>query len=223
MTKVLISSVVLLLFLFSSASVFAEELRVMPVGDSLTVGVGGGYRYYLKDKLQKSNIKIKYVGEVNVRNSNKAHTAYVGKRVSYIRRVLPSAIIKHRPDLILLMIGTNDVASGISPRKYAKELLSLLEEVWELDPDIKVFLSELPKLKNQNHLVRHFNKNIRGIVEILRERKYPIFLVQGANEIPKSYFVDGVHLSRVGYRKLALYWYETITSNKHLYSCIFLN
>ena len=101
--------------------------RIMPLGDSITAGYGanvGGYRAELAVRLRAAGYSFSYVGSQNTYNPNGAtglnHEAHSGWTTPELTAIVNGAFSKNdtsanliistsNPDVILLMIGTNDM------------------------------------------------------------------------------------------------------------------
>jgi len=97
-------------------------LNIMPMGDSITFGfpVNGGYRKRLLENLAAGGYQVQMVGGVrnNPHTMNEPyHEGWPGQRVEYLRNVVAErALPIYQPDLILLMIGTNNPLGLARPR-----------------------------------------------------------------------------------------------------------
>ncbi len=114
-----------------------QKIRIMPLGDSITRGKGGGsWRHHLRNLLEAEGIRIQYVGSSpHAPNScepwsdhylalqqaleyNVAHEGWGGLKIHELTRLvghesypdftIEELLEKNPADLILLMIGTND-------------------------------------------------------------------------------------------------------------------
>jgi hypothetical protein len=103
---------------------------ILPVGDSITAGsqssTGGGYRLPLF-QLATTNMKsLTFVGAnasgpatVDGVSFPRANSGYSGYEIDSVNgrqgisQFFPAQIAKYKPNIILLMIGTNDVASAV--------------------------------------------------------------------------------------------------------------
>ncbi len=153
----------------------ADEIRVMPLGDSITFGMAdeGGYRKYLSYFLKQNGYdNIDLVGP---EGSNSASFTYNGQQVTYddnhagysgytitdlpggwfgqLNGILETMqkgdyIKKYSPDVILLQIGTNDVSNGHLDGSEER-LHTLLDYLLENMPQGgTVFMTTIPDLGN---------------------------------------------------------------------------
>lgn len=119
------------------------------------------------------------------------------------------------PDIVLLMIGTNDVIAGSTARSQAPAWLSHLIDllVGEL-PDARILVSTIPPLASpytttdNNNFVVPFNDSLR---EIVLGKGGNVQLVDAYAALTTADMsADGLHLTAAGYDKLAEVWYDAI-------------
>jgi lysophospholipase L1-like esterase len=87
---------------------------IMPLGDSITLGVNGGYRNNLYTGLQQNNCGVGYVGTLfdpNTLVADKVHEGHIGFAIGDIAGSVNAWLASTQPNVILLMIGTNDTAA----------------------------------------------------------------------------------------------------------------
>lgn len=157
-----------LLFALTLASVAAADdpplIKVMPLGDSLTAGYpfapGLSYRKTLRDDLALAGFQIDYVGEYDQNPAQPlldlAHQGRVGATIEQIADGAAWQVFK--PDLILLMAGTNDFRlvnaytafSRLAGLAAADELGALVEKINDdyrsQGLSVDVFVSSIPPM-----------------------------------------------------------------------------
>ncbi len=89
----------------------------MPLGDSLTAGgynigkvwqIDGGYREHLWRYLQPKDIE--FVGSrTNGNFASPFHEGYSGWKIHEVGAIAADAVVNYRPDIVLLMLGSNDL------------------------------------------------------------------------------------------------------------------
>lgn len=97
------------------------QLRILPLGASITVGFRSsdynGYRQHLADRLSGSNVQ--YVGTIRAGtmkdNWNEGHSGYTIAQVQNS----DAEALSERPNVILLHVGTNDLAYDDSKYPFA--------------------------------------------------------------------------------------------------------
>ena len=137
----------------------ATPLRVLPLGDSITLGIVsaprdnndttlGGYRDDLFNALLGDDILIDFVGSRTAGPStllDQDHEGTSGIRADMLGMNLPSQIAEFDPDIVLLMAGTNDsrqdpVNSG---QTTPQDLLGIILTVLDQNPEAQIFVSTL--------------------------------------------------------------------------------
>jgi len=125
--------------------------RIMPLGDSITWGDGStdkaGYRVPLFRKALVNKKTMTFVGSENAGPTAvdgtpfpRGHEGFGGYTVdpgdgkSGISPLVPGALAKHKPHIVLLMIGTNDVASRVDLPNLPKRLSALLDTILANSP-----------------------------------------------------------------------------------------
>ena len=131
--------------------------RIMPLGDSITAGYGlsvGGYRRELGDKLVSAGYSFTYVGSQNSYNPNGAtglnHEGHSGWTTPQITAIVTGSfslnstsaqtiISTSNPNVVLLMIGTNDMIGGPSPT-IQSDYTNLLNAIFSQNPSVRVIV-----------------------------------------------------------------------------------
>ena len=104
------------LFVFEvDASPTSSTVKIMPLGDSITLGYPGdeGYRKNLYLDMINSGFNVDFVGsQKNGVGFDNDHEGYVGYQANQIRDNVYGWLVNNPADVVLLHIGTNDVESG---------------------------------------------------------------------------------------------------------------
>jgi acyl-CoA thioesterase-1 len=187
--------------------------RIMPLGDSITDGyeIPGGYRIELWRILKARNFAVDFVGsERNGPDSlpDKDHEGHNGWRIDEIQASVRIWLPKYRPDVVLLLIGTNDMWQRYRVANAPARLGALVDEIHALRPASSILVSTLPPtgLARFNRRVAKYNAAIRQVVRSRAAAGRPISLVDAGGRLTPADLADGVHPSAVGYRKLARAW-----------------
>ena len=105
-------------------------VRIMPLGDSLTSGyrVPGGYRPQLHDGLTASGWSFDFVGSISSPTDmadpdHEGHNTYV---IDELITTTAEMVPLYEPDIVLLLIGTNDVVSQKALSEAPDRLAELL-------------------------------------------------------------------------------------------------
>ena len=121
----------------------------MPLGDSITLGVNGGYRNNLYTGLQRNNCGVSYVGtetDVDTRVSDRHHEGHPGFTIGDIAGSVDAWMTSTRPSIILLMIGTNDTAwwTGENAAQIGARHNALIDQLRTARPQAWIFVASIP-------------------------------------------------------------------------------
>ncbi|QIW95188.1 hypothetical protein AMS68_000706 [Peltaster fructicola] len=189
------------------------DLRILPLGDSITWGAhssdGNGYRNDLQKKFNGN--KAVYIGSEHSGNmTNNQHEGWRGYVIDQIaqraERSLPD-----RPNVILIMAGTNDIGHKVDPAGAPKRLGTLLDQCHSACPDAVIILAQLTPRASLEDEVVTFNAAIPGIVEPRTKAGHKIVIVDMSNSkngLKTSDLADGLHPDDGGYAKMATIWFE---------------
>ncbi|CCT67685.1 uncharacterized protein FFUJ_14670 [Fusarium fujikuroi IMI 58289] len=200
------------------------ELRILPVGDSITVGYlsdrkggdGNGYRGQLKKDL--SGDKVLFAGtESSGTMSDGNYAAWSGKTIQYISdHVDPS--LKQRPNIILLAAGTNDMnpnrgisKEGNDPKGAADRLGKLIDKMVKACPDATILVAMIINTcdEKQSPATKEFQKLVPGVVKSRHDDGKHVLAVDFTN-FKTSDLQDCIHPTNDGYKLMGDYWYSFI-------------
>jgi lysophospholipase L1-like esterase len=136
-----------------------------------------------------------------------------------ISQFFPAQITKYKPNIILLMIGTNDVASGVMD--IPTRLGMLMDTMLGADPALLLVVAQIVPQRRatpdtQNILVQAFNSAIPGLVKARADAGKHVTMVDmysALTAIPNystADFADTLHPNDTGYQVMAETWYSAI-------------
>lgn len=204
-----------------------EPCRISPLGDSITEGMGwnypsgGGYRSKLFSLGLKDGKNFTFVGTrsngpttVDGKPFPQHHEGTSGIKIEDLQKnvvdkgALTGADVK--PHIILLHIGTNNLAGG-NPTTNATRLGSLLDKVITDCPDALIVLAKIIPYNG----AEAFNATLPALVDTRVKAGAHIVLVDQFSEFPTSELSDGIHPNEKGYERMASVWYKAISSYLH--------
>jgi lysophospholipase L1-like esterase len=198
----------------------ATLTRIMPLGDSITDGynIPGGYRIDLEDELSASGIRVDFVGSLHDGPRSLAdqdHEGHIGWRIGQIQSSVDEWLTTYHPDVVLLLIGTNDILHHYRIATAPYRLGTLVDRIHTVRPTTKILLSTLPPIANpvENRRVTTYNAHVIEVVRIRAGTGEPIRLVDGGGALTLSDLADGVHPNATGYSKLADAWRAALTTD----------
>jgi lysophospholipase L1-like esterase len=212
---------------------------IMPFGDSLTQGdhgdntADGGYRPPLFHLALAHGQSITFVGQgsngpdmVDGTAFPKHHDGFPGFSIDGggpfpgITSFAADHIKMYKPQIVTLMIGTNDVASQIDLANAPTRLGHLMDVILEADPNLLLVVAQVSPSKDDmfNTRAATYNAAIPGLVKTRADAGKHIVTVdmwsafmQNAN-YRTEYLNDIVHCKNAGYSKMADVWYAGIGS-----------
>ena len=202
--------------LFSRPIANGVDLRILPLGDSMTYGegssTGNGYRLDLENLLTTGN-NVHYVGSVKSGTmADNANEGYPGYRIDEIGRQAKNSL-PERPNVILLMAGTNDIVQVLDLGDAPSRLGNLIDLVVADCPDAAVLVATLTPLldpvREANRVT--YNAAIPGVVASRANAGKQVMMVDmsgiRANDINTT---DGIHPVDNGYALIAEAWYTAL-------------
>jgi len=182
-------------------------IKYVPVGDSLTIGLGVAvedrWPNILSDHLIREGIDIHLV-------VNPAVSGYTVKDATEVELAVVGEV---KPDLVTVLVGTNDNFRGKEAKKYHQELRDLLNKLQSMMTEPKnIVLITIPDYSVSPALRRYPKEEITSLVgeynEIIweegKERGLAvadIFPVSRTMTSDADYISDGLHPSAQGYIK----------------------
>jgi GDSL-like Lipase/Acylhydrolase family len=206
----------------------ASVITIMPLGDSITVGytgipgadVPGGYRNNLYADLTTAGIPIQFEGSTtqlpsplltaNNETENEGHSGYLieGEPLPGIPGIYPGLyenidtwFSAFQPNIVLLMIGTNDINMDVDLPNAPGRLGALLDKITSDDPDGLIVLSTLLYTEDPtlNPDVAAYNAAMPSVVA----GRSNVVLVDNSNILDLSTdYASTLHPNQQGYNKL---------------------
>lgn len=192
-------------------------IRVMPLGDSITFGIGptinNGYRTALRDRLTEAGLNIDYVGSVRSGDSTDPdNEGHPGWTIEQISAQVDTWIANAQPDVILLQAGTNDMRASATVPTAPAALSTLLDQIETDAPEAQVFVAKVTgagTTANRGMWKRRidsYNARIPAIVSA----EGPHFHLVDQTTVEGIDLTDIVHPNTFGYAKMAWNWYQAL-------------
>ena len=206
--------IALLLLLQVAVVLSIPSLRVMPLGDSLTIGKQvnqtGGYRRPLLNILQSNGYNVTYLG-TKTDEGMLRHDGHEGwsieKMIDSVQEIFDRVNIE--PDVILLTIGGYDVGKLESDLDdFVEQFTKLIDRITMSKPFAHILASTLTP--QSDHNVTMFNQLIKGSVDQQTAAGKRVSLVDMYDAFTVADLVDDVHPSDAGYESMANIWVEKI-------------
>ncbi|MEU1122213.1 ricin-type beta-trefoil lectin domain protein [Streptomyces sp. NPDC005899] len=187
----------------------STPLRVMPLGDSITWGVGSstgnGYRGPLWDELAADGHPLDFVGTSRGGSmsdpDNEGHNGY---KIHQIAALADASLTRYRPNVVTLEIGTNDLNEGYQVSTATARLRSLVDRITAAVPDATVLVASLvvSTSGSEEQYRAAYNQAIPQIVGAAQAAGKHVAYVDMSG-LTAADLVDALHPGDAGYRKMA--------------------
>ncbi|MCX6896675.1 MAG: GDSL-type esterase/lipase family protein [Verrucomicrobia bacterium] len=224
--------------IFTNATV-----KVWPLGDSITYGanVAGGYRETLYSNLTARGYSIKLIGTSTgnastlLSNADQAHhDGHSGYSITNAVNIDDGAFRAgiyegveswHSsidvPDVILLMIGINDLNTGYQVDTAADRLDLLVNRLFGYFPNTRILVASLSDAQQVNSYrhgatndiaaaVSNYNAGMLSVVAAHRAMGQKIERVDMHSKLTLADLADGLHPNAGGYVKMGNVWADAI-------------
>ncbi len=191
--------------------------NIMALGDSITLGVNGGYRNDLYTGLLQNNCGVSYVGtqlDQYTRVADKDHEGHPGFNIDNIASSVNGWTATTQPNIILLMTGTNDTAWWSA--KNADEIgvghNALIDQLMLARPGVWIFVASippqtssiiLPNNVDRAVLAQQFNAVIRKNVTARTAAGQRVRFVDINSVLTTADLYDGIHPTEAAHGKVA--------------------
>jgi autotransporter-associated beta strand protein len=204
----------------------APVLRILPVGDSITCGVSspanvpGGYRTLLASLLTSLNYNVTFTGLLNVNNPPGVtawHEGHSGAEIVGVDYCMQGVFDStDDPDIILLLLGTNDYNNGIGAGA-TNRLDAMITHLATNRPNAKIIVANL-LLRTDNstldsQITSTFNPLVPGIVAAHAALGQQVYFTDLRSSVTAAGLSsDGIHPNAGGYACMATNWFNAITN-----------
>jgi len=208
-----------------------------------TVPFEFGFRSGLYTRLTNSGVDVQFVGNspepwnganrknhglpantpsLDLRQLGQDHCeGYSGKKSSYVLKNISSWVAKHRPDVVLLMIGINDIHGAVAePVATEQNLSNIVLRVTTESAQAHLIVAQITPYGTNCPGVVKYNDYIRKTLvphfasqgkQVSTVDQYANMLVPGTADIDGKLFSNGInHPNLVVYDRMAVTWYRGI-------------
>ena len=211
-----------------------------------TVPFGFGYRSGLYTRLTQSGLPFTFVGtspepfdnkfgtpqsvaSPDLRTTNNTfdanqdrHEGYGGQGTAFVNNHIASWLTIDKPDVVLLMIGINDIAIGsaTAPASAKTNLNNIVQTITTQRPNADVIVAQITPYSSYTPAIVDYNLYIRDtlVPAFTAQGKHVTTVDQYSNfgsgtTVDASLYANGInHPSAAGYDKMAQTWFAGIQS-----------
>jgi lysophospholipase L1-like esterase len=196
-------------------------VRIMPLGDSITDGitVAGAYRIKLWSDIINNGYSVDFVGSLSngpASLGDKNHEGHSGWRIDQIDTNINAWMDTYKPQIVLLHIGTNDIAQNYNLTNAPNRVGALIDKICaKLPTGGKLYVAQIIPLSTAdwNQKVSSFNLQVAGIVQTKANQGKPVYNVDMYSALTTADLADGVHPNLTGYNKMGDVWFSAIRND----------
>ena len=196
----------------------------MPLGDSITLGVNGGYRNTLRTSLTTAGCGVNYVGSQFDQYAvigDKNHEGHPGFTISDISASVSSWLAGYQPNYVLLMIGTNDIAwwSVKTGAEVAADQAALIDQMQAARPGAWIVVASIPPITSaliapnnwdRAQLGRDYNAAMKVRIDARIAAGQKIRFADVYSVLTLADLYDGVHPTEAAHAKIANVWTQAL-------------
>ncbi len=200
----------------TAAAAQVPTLRVEPLGDSITYGyqssTGNGYRGPLWNELAARGYPLDFVGSVRAGTmSDPDNEGHSGWRIDQIAGITDSSLATYKPNVVTLMIGTNDLGQNYQVSTAPARLSALVDQIVRDAPSATVLVANL--ILSTNTVVAParpaYNAAVAAMVSGKQAAGKHVALVD-MSALTTADLFDALHPNDGGYQKMADAWNKGI-------------
>jgi lysophospholipase L1-like esterase len=190
----------------------AQPLRVMALGDSVTVGTGsshgGGYRPTFCYRMRDADVEIDMVGGKadGPDTFDNRHQGYANAPIYDLSAGVTEKVRTYHPDVVLLLTGSDEAEKdGFSPPAFEANLQVLIDRVFAAKRDVKLLVATVPppRFGRGAGARRALNDVVRRVVRERAARGEAVTLVDAHKLLdPQRDMVDASHPNDTGYERI---------------------
>ena len=214
----------------------SKPMKIMPIGDSITddCSLNGAWRLYLQPLLETNGFPFTFTGR-QISSPIGAftkthHEGYCGAVIAppgvfavhgysttdaYLLKIVADALLitNNRPDVVMLLIGANDIGRGRNPYIVAtNDMSNLLNLIFSNVPNANVIISKITSLQNASlnygpyaTNVIIYNAALQTVINQRRAAGQNVFLADmfTAVDYNTMFMTDHVHPNTLGLSAMA--------------------
>ncbi len=193
-------------------------LRIMPLGDSITVGVGSpgknGWRADLQSRLRDAGVRTDFVGSQREGTTgDRDHEGHGGWTIERLAGIVDESLAAAKPDVVLLHAGTNNITRADNPLAAARKLSDLIDQIRTGAPRAEIYVATIVGTTVASEVAANQAYNTL-IPAIVAQKDAQVHLVDQSTVAGLDIY-DRHHPNEFGYRKMAHNWYQAMRRTTH--------
>jgi lysophospholipase L1-like esterase len=202
-------------------------VRILPLGASITQGVGGthaGYRGPLDNLLDQKGVAHQLVGSSTenpgpLPAEQRHHEGHPGFVIASgtsgrdgIRDHIDAWLGGANPDIVLILLGSNDVDLDYKLNEAGERMRDLLARIRQLRPGAHTIVASLPLINNATTEARSikYNAALEAVVEQQAAAGQKVSFVDVHAVVTPADKTDNLHPNDAGYDKIGQVWLAEI-------------
>lgn len=194
-----------------------RPIKLMPLGDSITHAskTTGNYRCILWNMLEDLG-EFEFVGSMQGlvhggqgQDCDIDHEGHAGWTADQLLEHITGNSIRYSPDIVLLHLGTNDLAADQTEGSTAYEISKIIGELRAQNQSLVVFVAGIiPNYLQVNQFrTIELNRRLYNMANSLTTVKNPVIFVDQFTGFTEADMVDRLHPNNKGAEKLAHNWF----------------
>lgn len=178
----------------NTIELISDKEMVLFVGDSITDGYELNKYYNYDNKLL-------------------INSGIGGYKTTNIIKRFRNLVEQYNSNKLFLMIGTNDIGSGVSKEEIVNNIKKIISMIKEKKPNTKIYLETIYPVNNNkrkqdnmrnNKIISDINNELKEYCENSDIYFIDVYshLVDESNMLKDEYTGDGLHLNNLGYEEV---------------------
>ena len=208
--------------------------KIMIVGDSISAGPGCYKKFLAKDLKDNNYTNLEFVGEyTDDCGGGIMHSAVscsTAEQYTLDMFMVPNCttktylgmaplMAKHKPDLVMLQLGVNDVWGGKATENILSNYAKLIEQARAQNPKIVLVVARIQKIRPDCSADEAITKRAEALVNAVpawaalqSKADSPVFVADlwTNSDWSKTDTIDCVHPNDVGAERMGMNWYNAL-------------
>ena len=178
----------------NTIELISDKETILFVGDSITDGYELNTYYNYDNKLL-------------------INSGIGGYKTTNIIKRFRNLVEQYNSNKLFLMIGTNDIGSGVSKEEIVNNIKKIISMIKEKKPNTKIYLETIYPVNNNkrkqdnmrnNKIISDINNELKEYCENSDIYFIDVYshLVDESNMLKDEYTEDGLHLNNLGYEEV---------------------